>query len=295
MSTTLQPKPGLPPRQGFKTSVSKYDQVSGMLTALILLIGFLFLVMGLLYLSKIVRYKPKEVQTLLIDDLPGNDDRPEGIADDFEEPGVEELADVPEPQLADAIAALTDAPSTQAAAIEAVDGNMKQMGTGKGLGDKRQRGPGGGGNADIIPDGERWAIRYTSDEITYSIQLDYFGIELAALARGANTIQYAFNVSKDKPDQKTSFRGKEPRVYFMHRPGSKLRRWDDRLMTKAGINLKNKIKVQFIPGRVRSILLGLESKAKGAKSLSQVKKTTFGVRAKGADFEYYVIDIKYRF
>ncbi len=279
---------------GFKTGVSRYDQVSSLLWACILVIGLIVGIMAVLYLSMIVRPRAKVVEVMTLDDDWGNEDKPEGIADDFEEPGVEELADVPEPQLADAIEAVTDAPSTVAAALEAVDGNMKQMGTGKGLGDKDERGKGRGNNRNIIPDGERWVIRYTADEFTYSQQLDYFGIELGALAKGLNAVSYANNLSAPTPTKRTGSRGKEPRVYFSYREGTKMRAWDDRLLKKAGIDIARKIRLQFIPGKVRSNLLALERVARNGKSLESVKKTYFGVRAKGAGFEYYVIDIKFR-
>ena len=292
------PSKQLPTFQRFETGVSKYERYASALIALIILVGLAVLMLFLIWLTSLDWSTNKE--PTFTDELMGNNSNPEGIAEDFEEPGVEELADVQEPQLMDAVEAITSDPSTQKAAYEAVNGNKEQMGTGKGLGDYRESGPGSGGNLKYIPDADRWEIRYTtSNRAEYAKQLDYFKIELGAMSAATDHIAYASNLSAAQPTAATGDRASErnkKRIYFRYpqKSTTKLKGWDRELLKAAGINMENRLQVQFYPNETRQKLFALEAAELGNKSLESVLKTTFGVRATQTGFEYYVIGIKYR-
>ena len=99
----------------FETKVSSYDRVSSMLVALVMLCGLAATLMFVMWLARNISFD-KSLPIIAAPFEPvGTGEFAEGIAEEFEEPGVEELADVPEPQLADAVESLTDAVSSVAA------------------------------------------------------------------------------------------------------------------------------------------------------------------------------------
>lgn len=296
MSTTIQRSSKAIRKQipQVETKVSAYDRVSGMLVALVVFFGLITLALFMLWLTRVITFKPTPSQVFPIDDLKGRGEHAEGVAREFEEPGVEELADVQEPQLADAMEAVTNAPSPRSGAVQSIDGNAALMGTGKGLGDARSSGPGGGGDADAIPEHERWEINYTTSSVrAYAAQLDFFEIELGAVHRSKSDIDYASNLSKSKPDRRAGYRDEESRIYFSHL-NKQLRDYDRQLLEKAGAETTGKLIVQFYPPKTFQLLLQAERQALGGKPWESLAKTVFGVRGSGGSFEYYVIRQEFR-
>ncbi|MDB4724340.1 hypothetical protein OAF71_00965 [bacterium] len=279
-----------------KTAVSSYDLVSGFLMASVGLVGFITGLLALLFFLNMEWDKQPEPEMFIFDDLAGFEN-PEGIAEDFEEPGVEELAEVEEPQLADALEMVTDAVSTTRAAIEAVDGTAAQMGTGKGLGDRRTNGPGGPGNGRFNP-AEHWVIQYTTaSKEGYAAQLDAFGIEIGSLSKESTLIEYASKLSASKPSYRTGVRREEKRVFFKKPNNHPVTRWDKQLLTSSGAQTSNRFIFNFYPPAAFLKLNAIEKarvQADKVRSQEDVKRTLFGVRnGSGGKLEYYLIDIKY--
>lgn len=275
--------------------VSAYDRVSSLLVALLIVVGLFVGLMLLVWLTQVISFRPHipVVESL---DLKGRGAAAEGIARDLEEPGLEEIPEM-EPQLSETIEAVTDAISSQAAALQAFEGNAEQSGSGAGLGDSRGVGPGGEGDLDAVPEWERLEARFTSSNLNdYVRQLDYFGIELGALDRSSPRVDYARNLSKAKPDSRSGTRDDENRagrLYFIHEK-SALMEWDRLLLERAGVKTKDRILAQFYPPELRQELLRLESARMGGRSLAEVQKTVFAVRPKGAGLEFYVVEQTYR-
>lgn len=275
--------------------VSAYDRVSSLLVALLILVGLGVGLMFLIWLTQVITFQPR-IPAVEPIELKGRGEAAQGIARDLEEPGLEEMPEM-EPQLSETLEAVTDVVSSQAGALEAFEGNAAESGSGSGLGDSRMAGPGGEGDADAVPEWERLEARFSSKTMEeYIRQLDYFGIELGALDRQSPRIDFARNLSKAKPDSRTSTRDEENRagrLYFIHEK-SALMEWDRQLLERAGIKTKNRILAQFYPPELRQELLRLEAAKMGGRSLAEVKKTVFAVRPKGSGMEFYVIDQTYR-
>jgi hypothetical protein len=275
--------------------VSAYDRVSSLLVALLIVVGLFVGLMLLVWLTQVISFKPR-IPAVELPDLKGRGAAAEGIARDLEEPGLEEIPEM-EPQLSETIEAVTDAISSQQAALQAFEGNAAQSGSGTGLGDSRGVGPGGEGDLDAVPEWERLEARFTSSSLNdYIRQLDYFGIELGAMDRDSPRIDYAKNLSKAKPDSRTGTRDEENRagrLYFIHED-SALKEWDRTLLERAGVKTKGRILAQFYPPELRQELLRLEQARMGSRSLSDVQKTVFAVRPKGSGLEFYVVEQKYR-
>ena len=278
-----------------ETKVSVYDRVSGMLVALVIFFGLIALALFALWLTRVITIKPTPSKVFTIDELKGRGEHAEGVARDFEDPGVEELADVQEPQLADAMEAVTEAASTRMGRVQAMDGNAAQMGTGTGLGDSRASGPGGEGNADALAPHERWEINYSTSSVrAYATQLDFFGIELGAVHRSKSDITYAKALSKPKPDTRTGYRDEEDRVYFSHL-NKTLREYDRQLLEKArpGIT-KGRLLVQFYPASTYKLLLDAEGRAKGNKPWESLRRTVFKVTGSGGSYAFEVVSQEFR-
>lgn len=293
MSTAAQRKSSSRNLPVADTKVSVYDRVSGMLVALVVLFGLLAFALFAIWLTRVITIKPKSTPTIAIE-LKGEGAIAEGVGRDFEEPGVEELADVQEPQLADAMEAVTSAASSVKARVQAVDGNAAQMGTGQGLGDSRAKGPGGGGTADALPEQDRWEINYSTTSVNaYAQQLDFFNIELGAVHRTKSEIYYASKLSQAKPERRSGFRDEEGRIYFSHL-NKQLRQYDQTLLEKASIDTTDKLIVQFYPPATHQMLLNVERTALGGKPWETLRKTVFGVTGSGGSFQYEVIRQEFR-
>lgn len=276
------------------TRVSSFDMTSAFLIACIAVVGLMTFIAFLIWLTLFEWGHAQKTVTPI--ELAGNDDRPEGIAEDPEEPGVEEFPEVEQPQLADALEAMTDAVSSVKAQLEKVDGNALEMGTGTGLGDIREKGR-GSGTGRGIPEAERWRIEYSAKSVSeYTKQLQYFRIELGAVSKKTSRIDLISNISASRPSVNVTDKSNEKRIYFSYQ-ASRLKRWDQSIARKAGISdIKQRIIVQFYEEDVRAILRRLEAEVYQAegKDLLEVKRCHFRVRPRGNGYEFFVHKIEYR-
>ena len=277
------------------TRVSKYEMLSSFLISSIIIVGTM-VVIGFMIWMTMWDWGSRPV-SIAMDEMIGNEDRPEGVADDWQEPGVEEFPEVPQPQLADALEAMTDAVSSVKAQLEKYDGNAVQMGTGTGLGDIRERGS-GRGNSRLVPEAERWRIEYSSSRMAeYRSQLEYFGIELGAVSKTTQRIDLVSDLTRPTPTRDFTTRSQENRLYFSH-TRRRLRLWDQRIVQEAGVDdVRQRIVVQFYNDAVRQLLLTAEAEfTQGeGRRLLEVQRTYFKVRPKrGGGFEFYVDRCEYR-
>ncbi|QDU93091.1 hypothetical protein [Lignipirellula cremea] len=279
-----------PRRWASQTGVSNYDRVAGLLLALLALLGLTVTLLFLVWLTTILQFKTKAVPVEYIPELGGRGAAAAGVARDLEEPGMEELADVQEPQISDTLEAVTDAASSVSGAIEAVEGNAALMGSGSGLGDSRAEGPGGEGDSDGVPEAERWQIKWsTNSRQAYAQQLDFFKIHLGLIGGGQARIDYASDLSSAKPKTYSVANGsQEKRLYFNY-AGGPMRDLDLSLLEAAGLKTKGREPLQFFPPETTARLLQIEL-AKAGRPLEEIRKTVFGVRGSAGSYEFYVIE-----
>ncbi|MCA9105308.1 MAG: hypothetical protein KDA83_07785 [Planctomycetales bacterium] len=276
------------PKYTEETAISFYDQVSGLISAGVFFLAFIVAVLFLLWLSVMASRARINTAVEVVGPELGEDEKPEGEADDIEEPG-SEFPEVETPQLADALEALSSAVSNIAASDREVDGSAEAMGAGRGLG---SRGGGGLGNGGPGP-WERWEIRYTTaSRDAYAQQLDGLGIELGAIQREGPAIVYITNLSRGMATR-SGTKSQEKRVFFNYNRGV-LRDWDIQFAEAAGVNLRDKLLVQFYPPTIQQTLLELERRKLGGRTVEEVYRTVFGVRPAGGSFEFYVIDQTYK-
>ncbi len=287
-------EPGKRVKLKSELQVSLYDQVSSMLLALIIMVGFFVTLMFLVWLTTVLIFGRREIEVEYIEEVAGRGEAAEGYERDLEEPGEEELDELLEPALEAALEAVTDVVSSQEAKLDSLATDATQSGHGSGKGDSRQSGPGGEG-LPIIPRWERWQIRYNTKSLpAYSDQLDFFKIELGAAGGGKPRVDYAIGF-KGRPKKRDGTGDQEKRLYFSWK-GGKLKEYDKRLLSKAGIATSRRVVMQFIPKNLENRMAGLEkafADQKG-KVLLEYKQTVFGVKSRGSGYEFYVISMKFR-
>ncbi len=276
--------------------VSKFDKVASMIVALLIMVGFTVVGMFIIWLTATLVFIPRSVPVKLVENVPGRGDHAEGFERDLEAPGMEEMPELAEPQLEVAMEAMTEAVSSVAAAMDNVsiasDATSKGEG---GMGDSRPPGPLGEGD-NIIPRWERWEIRFESSSVAaYARQLDSFKIELGAAGGGKKNVDYAFNLTKARPDTRSGPGDKEKRLYMTWRGGD-LQKFDRELLTKAGINVNNRLLMQFYPEEVEDRLAWIEQEhaQKQSKVVQEYLKTVFAVQPRGNAWEFVVTEMRFR-
>lgn len=300
---TVAPNPSKPSLTDPKHSglvVSRYDQVSGMLIAVLMLVGIVTLGMFLIWLSTLPKREPPPVEIRMLEDVGGGGSG-SGMAGgerDLEEPASEELPEVTERNPETTLESIALVVKNEQVALESVGGESSfGNGEGTGSGDGRGIGPGGPGTSDGIPAWERWEVRFSATNLNaYAAQLDFFGVELGVAGGGSPVVQYVTQMSAAKPMVRAGDPKDEKRLRFMYRNGP-LRDADRALATKAGIDPSGKIVFQFYPQAMYTQLLTLENQQMGKRRIIEVKKTIFGVRPASGPagrFEFFVISQEYR-
>jgi hypothetical protein len=272
-----------------ETRVSQYERVSGGLASGVIIMGILAAILFLLWYSmlKTQRSIPDSFAAFA-----GESMNPEGIAEDVEEPGVEEFPEVQEPQLAEALESV-DVIST-VRANDSVSGDAAQMGTGKGLGDRRSKGIGNGGT-DVNEPWKRWQILYSVNTMSdYAQQLDFFKIELAGSERVGENIVYVTSVS-GTPAIRGGLKRQEKRMYFSHAI-PQLRNWDLNLLQTANVaNARERIPLQFYPVEIINRLYQLETERirQDGKEIRHIKNTIFNVVGTPGNYRFELTNIVY--
>lgn len=291
MSTAIRPhKDRRNALENSELKVSAYDQFTSLLVALLIVVGFFVTILVLLWLTTRVYLRPQTVPVTLEDFGEGGEDAM-GVAEELEPPGVDELPDVTEPQVAETIEAITEAISTQEAALVAMDGNSNVMGKGSGLGDHRSAGPGGGGKRP-----ERRINYITTSLEEYANQLDFFEIELGVMRAGNDRIEYASNLSKS-PVTRTGPVETEKRSFFLWRGNDPLAAFDRQLLEKAGIQVAGGVVIQFWSAPSWQLILHAEKDHAEASNFQRtsVRRSEFGVKPVGGRYEIFVMHQDYRF
>jgi hypothetical protein len=276
--------------------VSRYDQVAGSLLAVLIVLGFVTLMMFVLWLSSRMFLLRPPVSVEVLEDVGGggSGENLAGSQQELQEPSPEEVQQVEEPSVTDSINSISSIVTSQAQTLEAVEGAASfGKGVGSGQGDGRGPGPGGPGTSDGIPAWERWEIQMAADTLPeYARRLDFFKVELGVAGGGRPDVEYISALSSPKPKVRTGSPKDEKRLRFLHRSGQ-LRDADRALAAKAGVNTSGRVVFQFYDQATYNTLLRLENIKMGKRRIKEVKRTVFGVRNMGQRYEFYVISQEY--
>lgn len=268
-----------------------------MLLALLVLVGFITLLLFIVWLGNRLIWLPQPVQVEVLEDVGGGGSGSTAGASEqqLDEPSPEELPEVMEPKIEETLSSISEVVSTQSEVLEALEGSTSLgSGEGTGQGDGRGPGPGGPGKEIGIPAWERWEVRLNAGSINvYAQQLDFFKVELGVAGGGSPNVDYISNLSASKPTTRVGKPQDEKRVRFLQRSGP-LRDADRELATKAGVNIQGRVVFQFYSPEMYQQLLRLENQRKGMRPIREVQKTIFGVKGGPGRWEFHVIDQTYR-
>lgn len=290
------PVPGATPRPRTRLdrtrselNPSAYDTVASMILSLLVILGISATCLLVIWLSSRIFARQTAVPVVIADVGDGEGDDVSG-GNELDEPELEEITqevELPEPQVVDTLALITEAVlDTQSELADpTVNEALKNSG-------RRGRGTGRGGSGNGepgIPREQRWEILFQEGSTLdlYAAQLDFFKIELGALGAGKQ-IFYAGSFLQGQPSTRTGAGEKEERLYMSWRQGG-LKQADRDLMRRAGLKDTNRLIVQFYPPDLENQLAFLEQQFRGLKA-SQIRKTRFGVRQAGRGFEFFVMD-----
>ena len=266
--------------------VSAYDQVASGIVALLVVLGVLVAVMAMLYFTRRALNRKSSVAAVLVEEIAGRGDHPEGFDVDFREPSLDQLQDLL-PVTEQLLTRVTEVAATQIAHPDFLEGKMAMQIQGRG--DARRPGPLSEG-ADIVPRWERWEILFSSDSLdAYARQLDFFQIELAAIGGGIARIDYVQHLSDPNPTTRTGPGDSESRLYMTWRDGE-LRQADTTLLARAGIETEGRLAVQFFSENLENELAQLERSHAGQTDLERIYRTIFGVKQQGDRYQFHVVD-----
>jgi hypothetical protein len=280
------------PKLNVETKSSSYDQINAMLIAALMLFGFLFSVLFLIWLTSMVDFSSRVVGPEPQSGELG-DEKPKGEADDEFEPGVEEFPEVETPQLANALEAVTNAVSSVQGALEKRSGTAAAMGKGSG-GGSREGGPGGGNGG--IPEYKRWVISFSASDIsTYATMLSFFKIEIGIVSESRPDIFRLDDPAGAKSVRQSTREAEKASVYFIHKK-QRFRAWDKVISKQAGIDTNETLSVQFYPEATRQLMRNAEGAAlrEVGKKVTDVKNTFFKVVADGSGYKFEVQEMLYR-
>jgi hypothetical protein len=222
-------------------------------------------------------------------DVPGADPAPfasnnEEEAGDFEEPAVQSAPGAMLDAVAEAGSGLAEVdlgPVMPSGGPIASGKRASKLGTGgPGLG----FGPGDGG----VGREQRWSIIYNPGDTPeeYARQLDALGVELAVV-QNQNQLVYVSNFSQSEPTKRYGTGQSDHRLYFLWQ-GRGRKASDIALLKKAGIDVGDKVVLQFYPPGVENTLALKEVRYKGRQP-GEIRVTRFSVVPKGDGYDFQVI------
>ena len=286
--SSLQQKP----KFNVETKSSTYDRVNAILVASLVMFGFLFTALFLIWVTSVVDFSQRTVGPAVKVGEEIGEEKPKGEADDAEDPGVEEYPEVDTPQLANALEAVSNSVSSVQGALEKRSGSAQQMGKGSGFGSR----DGGGGGGDGIPEYKRWIINFSAaDPETYAQQLSYFSIDIGVVSETRQSIKRLVDPARAKRVINSNRKTEAKNLYFVHKK-QRFLAWDRLLAKDSGIDTKASLTVQFYPEKTRQIIRNVEAAklSEVGKELVDVKNTILKVVPDGSNYKFEVTGLIYR-
>ena len=270
--------------------ITAYERVASLVLALLILVGLAVILLFMLWLTSPDFYSgaAKEVAWFELGDSNGLaiDTELESDTDD-----IAQQAGLEEPEFQDTLATIAEVVTAKDTVIQQpIMGNQTGAESKGPAGDDRlsRKGPPQPGTR------RHWEVTFFDGNTagTYARQLDFFKIELGVLLP-KNRIEYASNLSHNKPQRRTGPADQEQRYYLTWQKGE-LRQADLELLEKVGIKAGTRPILKFIPAELEGELARLEQQRAGENG-KRIRATYFAIRPQGRGYEFYVRDQTYRY
>ncbi len=276
----------------YRLQISRYDRVSSLLIALLILLGLAVLILLIIWLTNRIFLGQAAVPVELVQLGDGTGGLGGGM--ELEQPPAEEIGletDLPEPAVEETLAAISEAVGTRAAMLDnpAFSEQLTGGKSGGSHGDGRMPGNGSGGSGVR----RHWELHFLEGNTlkSYAKQLDYFGIELGVLLPEGQ-VAYASQLAQNTPTTRIGPADAEQRYYLTWRDGE-LQRADRELLGRAEIQTAGRVVLKFLPPKVETHLAGLE-KAYAGDRADSIRKTEFAIRPDGDGYQFYVLKQSYQ-
>jgi hypothetical protein len=140
---------------------------------------------------------------------------------------------------------------------------------------------------------KRWEIRFPSGNTaeTYAHLLDGLRIELGLIG-GGDKISYASGFTKAKPAVREAPAAQERRFYMTWRSGP-LHELDTTMLSRVGLTVNNRVVAQFFPVETEKQLAEMEQQFADKHTLSEIRRTVFGLTATDKDYMFAVVEQEY--
>lgn len=279
---------------GVETRASLYDRINAILVASLVLVGFLFGTLCLIWLTSVLDFSQRTGPGGTVIPTPDGDDT-DVIEENDVDPGVDEFPEVETLQLASHLQAVPDVVSSIRASQSNAEGDALNNGPGK---DERRKGIPGPSDTDPGVEHLRWKISYEALDIdTYAQMLSRLDIELGVVHE---TKQSIIRIADPADEMRViaSNRAEQNRLaslYFMHEK-QRMKRWDVALAKRAGVDVNDSFTVQFYSRTTCQRIREAEAKAlqEAGRSLKEVFKTRLSVQPKDGGYQFVVTSIEYR-
>jgi len=281
---------------------TRYDLTSAMaIAAMLLLIGGVIMLVSIWASSFLPETYTPSVQMIVADG--GVEDGEQDSLLDVESP--EDLSDDPSlandqletqlEQTLETMATATGAVSTLDFSNELADETSSGLpGSADGTGGQplgaARRGRKGG-----VPSEQRWIIEFAERRSLelYAEQLDYFGIELAAVLPDRR-IFYVRKLSSGFETRESRIDGSDHRLFMNWKGGGERVEADKELLTKAGVtDLVGATVLHFYPPETEQLLVQAEAEYAN-RPVEQIRRTNFRVAGESGSFRFVVESQKYR-
>jgi hypothetical protein len=278
-------------RKRYELTVNAYDRTATLIIALLILVGFTVLGLGIVFFADKMTVTIEPVPVVPVEATSASANQ--GFAQEPDPPGVEDAPELSEPQMEETLESLSLAATAREVLLsdETLQG-VEESGRGQGLGDARMAGPGGDGVVERVPRWERWKIRFEPESAEeFARWLDFHKIEIGVLGRD-NLVHYAAQLSAAAPVLRTAEPTKENRGYTSAADGPMPALTDD-LAREADIARLGNVVLLFYPFEVESILWTLENKHSAGRDVNSIRETVFTVTRDGDRFGFEIVDQKY--
>jgi hypothetical protein len=280
--------PSRPDTSTYRLKVSRYDQVSSMLIALLILVGLAVLLLLIIWLTSHIFLGQAAVRVETVE--LGEGEGPLGGDQKLEGP-LDEEVELAEPNVQETLAAVADAVAAKAAVLS--DPSLTDA-------SKRGRGGGGrglgGGSSTGSGVARRWEVCFIKGNTldSYAQQLDFFAIELGVLMPD-NKVVYVSGLSTAAPKVREGPADQEKRYYLTWQSGD-LMAADRELLSRAGVRHEGRIILKFLPAKLEGQLQQMEREhaATVGEQAGNVRRTRFGVRPSGSGYAFYVQEQSYK-
>jgi hypothetical protein len=279
--------------QGYSLRVNAFDRSSGLLVALLLIVGMITLGLVVLYFSGKIKRLPPAIPVTPVN-APGDSGAPApGDAQD-QAAGVPDAPEPDTPTLQSTLDVLSAVADSQTAFYndQAIDDAPKPARGKGGKGDNRGVGQGSGAGGKGAREPMRELRFEPASEEDYARWLDKAGIELGVLG-GDNRVHYASNFASGSIAVRDGAPRDERRLYF-NSSGGPLDSLDRALAERSGIGEFGPIVLQFCSEELQARLLALERERAGGRPTSKIVRTVFRVTQRGEEFDIKVESQEFR-